>query len=113
MRKAHFRIDDPTQPPGADRVRVAIYTRVSASDDRQEVENQLSDLRQFAERQGWDVAHEYIDYESGNKSTRTEFRRIFADAAQRRFDLTLVWALDRFTRESVAETFENIQRLTS
>lgn len=33
---------------------------------------------------------------------------MFADAAQRRFDLTLVWALDRLTREGVSETFEHI-----
>jgi DNA invertase Pin-like site-specific DNA recombinase len=38
---------------------------------------------------------------------------MFADAAQRKFDLVLVWALDRFTREGVGETFEYIKRLTS
>ena len=38
---------------------------------------------------------------------------MFTDSAQRRFDLVLVWALDRLTREGVAETFEYIKRLTS
>ena len=42
-----------------------------------------------------------------------EFRRMFTDAAQCKFDLVLVWALDRFTREGVREMFEYIRRLTS
>ena len=87
--------------------------RVSTSDGRQEVDNQLTELRQFAERQGWEIIHEYVDHESGGKADRAEFRRMFADAAQRRFDLALVWALDRLTRECVAETFEHIRRLTA
>ena len=38
---------------------------------------------------------------------------MFSDASERRFDLVLVWALDRLTREGVAETFQYIKRLTS
>ncbi len=93
-------------------MRVALYARTSTSDGRQEVENQLSELRQFAERQGWEIVHEYVDHESGGKADRAEFRRMLSEAAQRRFDLNLVWALDRLTREGVAETFEYIKRLT-
>ena len=85
--------------------RVAIYARVSTSDGRQEVENQLSELRQFAERHDWEVISEYVDHESGSRADRTEFRRLLGEAAQRRFNLVLVWALDRLTREGVAETF--------
>jgi len=105
-------VGDESRHP-TNRVRAAIYARVSTSDGRQEVENQLSELRRFAERQNWEVAQEYIDHESGSKSKRTAFQRMFADAAQRRFDLTLVWALDRLTREGVSETFEHIKRLTA
>jgi DNA invertase Pin-like site-specific DNA recombinase len=94
-------------------MRAAIYARVSTSDGRQEVENQLAELRRFAATQNWEIAGEYIDHESGGKADRAEFRRMFTDAAQRRFDLVLVWALDRLTREGVAETFEYIKRLTS
>jgi Resolvase, N terminal domain len=39
--------------------RAAIYVRVSA--DRQTVENQLRELRQIAERRGWEVVKEYND----------------------------------------------------
>jgi len=35
--------------------RVAIYGRISTSDGRQEVDNQLNELRQFAARQDWEI----------------------------------------------------------
>ena len=39
--------------------RAAIYVRVST--DKQTIENQLRELRQIAERRGWEVVHEYHD----------------------------------------------------
>lgn len=94
-------------------MRAAIYARVSTADGRQEVENQLAELRRFAALQSWEITGEYVDHESGGRADRAEFRRMFRDAGQRRFDLILVWALDRLTREGVAETFEYIKRLDS
>jgi len=94
-------------------MRAAIYARVSTADGRQDTENQLGELRRFASTHGWEITFEYNDHESGGREDRAEFRRMFRDAAQRKFDWVLVWALDRFTREGVAETFEYIKRLTS
>jgi DNA invertase Pin-like site-specific DNA recombinase len=94
-------------------MQVAIYARVSTSDGRQDTENQLSELRRFAATHGWKIAAEYIDHDSGGRADRAEFRRMFANAAQRQFDLLLVWALDRLTREGVSETFDYIKRLSS
>ena len=39
--------------------RAAIYVRVST--DKQTVENQVRELRQIAERRGWEVVEEYRD----------------------------------------------------
>ena len=39
--------------------RAAIYVRVST--DKQTVENQTRELRQIAERRGWEVVQEYRD----------------------------------------------------
>ena len=39
--------------------RAGIYVRVST--DKQTVENQLHELRQIAERRGWEVVKEYQD----------------------------------------------------
>jgi len=54
----------------------------------------------------------YIDHECGGRADRAEFRQMFTDVGQRKFDLVLVWALDRRNREGVAETFQYIKRLT-
>lgn len=93
--------------------RVAIYGRVSTTDGRQEVENQLDELRRFAATQGWDIVTEYVDHESGGHSDRPEFQRMLGDAAQRRFDVLLFWALDRLTREGALETLKYLNGLAS
>jgi DNA invertase Pin-like site-specific DNA recombinase len=92
-------------------VRAAIYSRVSTKDKGQETDNQLFQLREYCARQGWQIAEEYIDHESGKTGDRAAFKRLFADAARRQFDIVLVWALDRFTREGVLETFTYVEKL--
>jgi DNA invertase Pin-like site-specific DNA recombinase len=94
-------------------VRIAIYARVSTKDKGQETENQAVQLREFAAKQGWTVSGEYIDRESGAKSDRSEFQRMFQDASRRRFDLLLFWSLDRLSREGVLETLQHLNRLTT
>jgi len=39
--------------------------------------------------------------------------RLFEDASCRKFDLVLFWALDRFSRECMVQTFMHLQRLDS
>jgi len=92
-------------------MKIAIYARVST--DKQDTGNQLAQLREFAAKQNWEITGEYCDYESGSKSDRAEFQRMFADASKRRFDLVLFWALDRLSREGVLETLQHLNRLTS
>lgn len=77
-------------------MRIAMYARVLT--DKQDTENQLLQLREFANRQGWTVVREYCDYESGSKADRTQFQQLLVDASKSKFDL-LFWALDRLTRE--------------
>src|SRR5579864_4925442 len=84
---------------GTTSMRIALYGRVSTKDKGQDTENQMLQLREFARVQGWEIAHEYVDYVTGKRSDRAEFQRMFADAARRRFDLVLFWSLDRFSRE--------------
>jgi DNA invertase Pin-like site-specific DNA recombinase len=94
-------------------MRAAIYARVSTADGRQEINNQLAELRRFAESQDWEIAAEYIDHESGSRADRAEFRKMFSDAAQRKFDVLLFWALDRLTREGALETLQYLNQLSS
>jgi DNA invertase Pin-like site-specific DNA recombinase len=94
-------------------MRAALYTRVSTRDKGQLTANQATQLREFCTAQGWPVVIEYEDHESGGKADRGQFRVMMTDASHRRFDVVVVWALDRFTREGVRETFDYIERLNS
>jgi DNA invertase Pin-like site-specific DNA recombinase len=94
-------------------MRIALYARVSKRDGKQDAENQLTALREFAQAQKWTVIHEYVDRASGKSSDRHQFERLFHDASQRKFDLVLFWSLDRFSREGVRETLNHLERLSS
>jgi len=73
----------------------------------QDAENQLPQLRQYAASQSW-TSVEFVDYETGKHAQREQLQNLFAAAARREFDVVLVWALDRFTREGVSETFMGV-----
>jgi DNA invertase Pin-like site-specific DNA recombinase len=96
-------------------MRVAIYARVSTGDKGQDPENQLHELRAWAVNSGHAIGGEYVDYESGRKGTgkRKQFAALFNDAAKRKFDCVLFWALDRFSREGMAQTIIYLRRLSS
>jgi DNA invertase Pin-like site-specific DNA recombinase len=92
---------------------VALYARVSCKDGRQDTENQLIALREYCVKQGWAIAGEYVDQETGGTSKRPYFQRMFADARARKFDLVLFWSLDRLSREGVSATLAHLERLIS
>ncbi len=87
-------------------MRVAIYARISTIDKGQDPENQLRELRAWCANAGREITHEYVDRESGQKGTskRKQFAALFDDAAKRKFDCVLFWALDRFSREGMVPT---------
>jgi DNA invertase Pin-like site-specific DNA recombinase len=76
----------------------------------QDAENQLLELRRYAKAQKWQAV-EYIDYETGKHSDRDAFRALFEDASRKKFDVVLVWALDRFSREGILSTLQHLKRL--
>jgi DNA invertase Pin-like site-specific DNA recombinase len=91
--------------------RAAIYVRVST--DKQTVENQIRELRQIAERRGWQVVAEYHDAGiSGSKGRdgRPGLDTMLKDAQRRRFDVVMAWAIDRLGR-SLIDLLGTIQAL--
>jgi len=96
-------------------MRVAIYARVSADDKGQDPENQLRELRDWIVNSSHIISREYVDYESARKGAerRKQFAALFDDVAKRKFDCVLFWALDRFSREGMAQTIVHLQRLSS
>lgn len=94
-------------------MKTAIYARVSTKDGRQDVENQLRQLNDYARTQHWPIVHEYIDRASGKRSDREQFQAMFVAASRREFDVLLFWSLDRLSREGTVATLNHLQRLSS
>jgi DNA invertase Pin-like site-specific DNA recombinase len=91
-------------------MRVAIYARVSTT--KQDNENQLLQLREFARRQGWTIFAEYVDIVTGSGNRdRIQFDRMMQAASQRRCDVLLFWALDRLSREGIVKTIGYLEQL--
>lgn len=121
------------------RIRIAIYARVSSQDKcpsckkqaeragagkmfcracgvefigkSQDYENQLLQLREHAIQQGWDIVAEFVDRKSAKNGERDQFKAMFDAAERGEFQILLVWALDRFTREGILGTFNYIEKL--
>ena len=94
-------------------MRCVIYSRVST--EEQTTDNQLRQLREYADRQGWNIVEEIQDIASGGKSAeeRQGLKKVFIMARQRKFDVLLFWSLDRFSREGSRKTLEYLTRLDS
>ena len=82
----------------------ALYARVSS--DRQDVDlsvaAQLRALREYAGKNGYHVAREYIDEaESGRIANRPQFSKMIDEASKPEapFKEILVWKFSRFTRK--------------
>lgn len=99
--------------PKPSKPKAAIYARVSTTDKGQDPENQLAELRRWCKRNGYTIHAEYVDKESGRKGTadRQKLRQMMDDAAKNHFDLLVVWALDRLTREGLAQTVHYLRKL--
>ena len=77
----------------------AIYARVSTPE--QCIDNQLYDLRKFAEQRGFEVAAEYTDVGvSGSKARRLGLDAMLKDAGKRKFSVVIVAAFDRVARST-------------
>jgi DNA invertase Pin-like site-specific DNA recombinase len=94
-------------------MRTVIYARVSTSNKGQDVDNQLEVLREYCKKMGYEVINEYMDEVSGGTSDRPAFKKLFADASKRKFDLVLFWSLDRWTREGTRATIKYMEQLES
>jgi DNA invertase Pin-like site-specific DNA recombinase len=79
--------------------RAAIYVRVSTG--AQTVDNQLRELRDIAERHGWQIVAEFSDRGiSGAKGReqRPGLHKLLQAVARREVDIVLAWSVDRLGR---------------
>ena len=74
----------------------AVYARVSTSD--QTCENQLLELRRYADARGWRIV-EYVDHAvSGSKDRRPALDQLTADVRRHKVNTVICWRLDRLGR---------------
>jgi DNA invertase Pin-like site-specific DNA recombinase len=90
-------------------MRAAIWARVST--DRQETDNQVSQLRELAGRRGVQVVAVYkVEVSAWKGWHRKDLGLVLRDAQGHRFDVLFVWALDRLSREGPLETLQIVDR---
>ena len=91
----------PNVPSCSPRTAVA-YARYSSAGQRDvSIEQQLADIRAFAQREGYTIVHEYADHaRSGFKdiSARTQFQSMISAAETGSYDTIIAWKVDRFGR---------------
>lgn len=85
---------------------VAIYARVSTIEQAEEgysVDEQIRVLNKFCEREGYLVYDEYVDrgISGKNISGRPAIQRLLLDAEQKKFEVVLVWKMNRLARKSL------------
>lgn len=85
---------------------VAIYARVSTIEQAEEgysIDEQIRVLNKFCEREGYLVYDEYVDrgISGKNISGRPAIQRLLLDAEQKKFEVVLVWKMNRLARKSL------------
>lgn len=79
--------------------KVCLYSRTSHSDSNPL--NQINELKEVANRNGWVIVKEYVDAGiSGAKGRdkRPQFDAMLKSAMRKEFDLVMFWAVDRASR---------------
>ena len=90
------------------KLKVAIYCRLSEEDrnkeseddDSNSIQNQKSMLNKYALEQGWEIFKVYSDDDyTGSDRRRPEFNNLLRDAKAQKFNIILCKTQSRFTRE--------------
>jgi DNA invertase Pin-like site-specific DNA recombinase len=76
--------------------RAAIYVRVSTSD--QDTGLQETELQQYVQSRGWECVVYQDKAQSGAKNDRPALNAMLSDMRRRKFDVVVVWKLDRLAR---------------
>jgi DNA invertase Pin-like site-specific DNA recombinase len=87
-------------------MKVAIYCRTSKID--QNPENQKIELEKYAKAMGYD--YKIFEEQESTRKTRPVKNEIFQDALRKKWDLILVWKLDRWAR-SMQELINDLELL--
>lgn len=76
--------------------KAAIYCRVSTLDQKTEL--QMEEATQFVAARGWEIAFTFEDKQTGTNTKRQGYQEMMALARKRKFEILVVWKLDRLGR---------------
>jgi DNA invertase Pin-like site-specific DNA recombinase len=94
-------------------MKIALYARCSTRDKGQNPELQLDALRKYCASMQWEVYTEYVDMASASDLlNRIAWTRLMKEASLHRFDILLIWKLDRAFR-SMVHASTTLQMLNS
>lgn len=85
---------------------VAIYARVSTTEQAEEgysIDEQIRVLNEYCNQKGYTIYDEYVDRGISGKNIkgRPAIQRLISDAEQKKFDVLLVWKMNRIARKMV------------
>ena len=91
------------------KLRAVLYLRISTAE--QSCSMQEAELLPFVESRGWQLTKVYEDQATGTNANRAAFQDMMCDARARKFDVILVWKLDRLAR-SLKDLVTTLQELS-
>lgn len=82
------------------RLRAVIYARFSSTAQRDaSIDDQVDACTAYCERNGYELVAVYADYAlTGRSDDRPQFLHMIKDSEKGRFDVVVVWKIDRFAR---------------
>jgi DNA invertase Pin-like site-specific DNA recombinase len=94
-------------------IKAVIYSRVSSEGNRQDTERQTNELKEYANKMGYELVEVYEEKVSGYRKNedRPIFLKMLDEIEKGTIDKVLVWELSRIGR-SVIQSLQNIQLLT-
>ena len=86
--------------------RVAIYARVSTTEQAEEgysIDEQIRVLHEYCEQHDYVVYEQYVDRGISGKNItgRPAVQRLLLDAELKKFDIVIVWKMNRLARKSL------------
>jgi len=93
--------------------KAVIYSRVSSEGNRQDTERQTNELKDYANKMGYELVGVYEEKVSGFKKNKDRpiFSKMLEEIEKGFIDRILVWELSRIGR-GVIQSLQNIQLLT-
>jgi len=79
-------------------IRAICYSRCSTDESRQDVENQLGELRRYCVAMGWQF-DEVAEYDSGYRGEQPKLREVLEQIRRKHYHVLVVYSLDRFSRQ--------------